>query len=192
MRKCLEHNSLIKEKLSSLSLFQCTLFFSLTCERQLPVYAKFSLGKPWSNFKALRLLLDECWDWSISHGKGQKPFIPTADNFIEITSGQAGAGHALYPYYSIEDLVKCIANQVVDPKANPANNAITIIDSYLYDTEFESVTKKNDALVDEHPLMVNEIRYQIANINAVSNKNWVAVDWQKEKNKVIGKSILNL
>ena len=192
MRKSTEHNRQISEKLNKLSLTQVAIFFCLACDRQLPIYKKFSKGQSWGDSKALMSLLNKCWEWSISYGKIPKPPIPTANNFIKVSGGQAGSGHAAYPYYSIDDLVNYINTECRNDRNNPATNAINIIDAYLYDTVFSSVTKENDNRIDTHPLMTQEMNRQSHDIVLVSQLNWNNINWKKERKSASGRIILDL
>lgn len=190
MNIALEHCDHINERFLVLTRRQQILFLCSTCERQFPVYAQFSEEKTWGNTSGLRQLLNRCWDWSISLGTASKPNIPASSDFVEVSGGQSGSGHAAYPYYSIDYLVQHINGSFEGNAAHPAVNAINIIDAFLYDAVFTKVTKENDFIINSSPLMTREIERQNQDMENVSRDDWQSLDWVDLKRSNIGLSVL--
>jgi len=192
MSTSLEHCGLVKQRYTGLSRFQQAIFLCLACERQFPVYEHYSSGTDWDNTPELRILLDVCWGWSILEGQEPKPNMPNAHNFLQITDGLAGRGHADHPFYSVQYLADFIINEESNLAGYPAEKGQDIIDAYLYDTVFMEVTNETERLVDVHPLMTQEINRQNHDMEMVAQDDWQKVDWRRVKENMTGQSVLRL
>lgn len=193
MPNVLEHDNSIKDNYSSLSRFQKAVFLCLVCERQYPVYVHYAQGQDWENVSELRRLLNECWEWSISFGITRSPRMPNSHDFLKVAGGVAGIGLEADPFWSIEYLVDFIANEENNLAGYSAEKGTHIIFAHLDENEFFNMDlRDSERLIDNHPLMVQEMRRQNEDMQLVQRHDWQSINWQKIRHKVTGQSILIL
>ncbi|MEL7451771.1 MAG: DUF416 family protein [Pseudomonadota bacterium] len=191
--RVVDHDRNIKESYSALSRFQKAIFLCLVCERQYPVYVQYADGKDWANISGLRQLLNECWEWSISFGRAPSPSMPNSHDFLKVVGGLAGVGLEADPFWSIEYLIDFIVNQEGNLAGYSAEKGTIIIDAYLDEYKYFDVEiMESKALIDHHPLMVQEMRRQNDDMQHVQRENWKLIDWQDVRKQVVGQSVLTL
>lgn len=190
MRIILEHQNQVTSEMASLSIVQRVLFLCAVCQRQIPVYEKFSAGHSWENHAELQVLMNDCWDWAVSLGKVNKPSEPIPEKFIDIEFEQSSSGLAVEAFSSVEYLVYLIVSESSDASAPPVEYAFTILDSYLYEKLELPVSKEGDQLVDSSELVVQEMKRQNEQLSMVSSIDWQLEDWTKFRKEVEIQSLL--
>jgi hypothetical protein len=193
MRRILKHQAMVEAEISKLSLQQKTLFFCSICQRQQPVYEHYSKGQQWANPRPLRVLLEQCWDWSIFPDKFKKPKEPDPVDFITIEYNQSSSGLACEAFSSVQYLIYLINHSANEDVAPPVEYAFNILDSYLYQKlSLTNVSSNNDYLVDSHRLVSQEIARQLETLKMVSRLLISKSDWKNYREVCSPQNLLNL
>jgi len=144
------------------------LFAAACAERQWPVYARASEGKPWEMQSVLRGSLDAVWDWLA--GRTERPRLAEQceravfdeDSDDEEDSGAFSVANSLYGLASI------VQEDQPQYSAQSAMSNLDLVDAFVYDLLDLATSAENDLIVDAHELMQQEIQRQLADLSMLS------------------------
>jgi hypothetical protein len=145
----------------NLNMMQAFAIGSACAERQWPVYARASEGKPWGKQIILRSALDDIWDWLLDiHNRPQGIWKPCEEAILEEIEDDA-ASAAREVAGSFLSLSYAVENNSLGDCFQVLCNGLNIVEAFVYEELLElPTTTENDLFVDENELLQREVRYQ--------------------------------
>lgn len=170
MDKILDHQNNIVKQMEKMPFWKKGFFEIMCVERIWKVYEKACVGKVWDRHIEFRKILDLSWEGILKDLKIHEKYLLFCDNsFTDNVNDDLD---------SANNIIVCAVGTLLDEINNNNINISRVIsrnfdflDNFLYIYYGLEVNKKNDEIIDNHELMMNELNHQKKIINKLKETN---------------------
>lgn len=150
----------VQKDLEDMSNENVFIFATACIERQWPVYQRASQGQRWDQSGLLRGSLDMIWGWLCQLRIRPASLARECETAVleDVDTDEEGA--AFHVSNSIYALASIVESNQPQHGYQAAQSNLDLIDAFLYERLSLAVSDANDALVDAHELMKNEMEMQ--------------------------------
>lgn len=169
-RILLSHLEKVRNLSDAFNTKEAVAYSCAASQRQLEIYKKSTFLTNWGNYKLLSQCLNDCWEWLDNNSVITFDYIFPEEKLFNADTATGSSVFAQEPVFSVAYTIDQIKGIEPSSVSVVSENGLNILDALSYALLELDVNPNNDNIVDDHPLIKQEIQRQLRDLKVINEK----------------------